>query len=163
MEKVLVAYASCCGSTAEVGQAIADQLCRRGASVAMCSVEDVQDVAVYDAVVVGSAIRMGKWLPAAVQFVDRNRALLQSKQTAFFTVHMLNVDDSAASRQARAAYMEPVHTLLMPQHEAFFAGKMDMGKLSFTDRMIAKLVKSKDEDKRSWPAIHAWGDQIFVA
>ena len=48
MQKVLVAYASRCGSTAEVGQAIADQLCQRGAAVDVCSVEEVQDVAAYD-------------------------------------------------------------------------------------------------------------------
>ena len=163
MQKVLVAYASRCGSTAEVGQAIADQLCARGATVDVCSVEEVQDVAAYDAVVLGSAIRMGKWLPAALELVEQNTAALQAKQTAFFTVHMLNADDSAASRQARAAYVEPVHALMTPQYEAFFTGKMDMSKLSFLDRMVAKMVKSKDEDRRDWPAIRAWGEQIFAA
>jgi menaquinone-dependent protoporphyrinogen oxidase len=163
MQQVLVAYASRCGSTAEVGQAIADQLCQRGATVDVRAVEEVQDVTGYDAVVLGSAIRMGKWLPAALQFVERNAAALQTRQTAFFTVHMLNSDDSEASRQARAAYVEPVHALLTPQHEAFFAGKMDMSQLSFLDRMVAKMVKAKDEDKRNWPAIQAWGRQIFAA
>lgn len=162
MQKVLVAYASRCGSTAEVGQAIADQLCQRGAAVDVCSVEEVQDVAAYDTVVLGSAIRMGQWLPAAVQFVERNAATLQARQSAFYTVHMLNADDSEASRQARAAYVEPVHAVMTPQYEAFFTGKMDMSKLSFVDRMVAKMVKSKDEDRRDWPAIRAWGRQIFA-
>lgn len=163
MEKVLVAYASRCGSTAEVAQAVADQLCRRGATVDVRTIEDVQDLTGYDAVVVGSAIRMGKWLPAAMNFVERNRPTLQAKQTAFYTVHLLNVDDSEASRQARAAYVAPVHALLTPQYEAFFAGKMEMGKLSLVDRLVAKMVKAKDEDKRDWPAIQAWGDQLFAA
>lgn len=163
MQKVLVAYASCCGSTTEVAQAIADQLCQRGAAVDVRPVDEVQDVTDYTAVVVGSAIRMGKWLPAALQFVERNRAPLQARQTAFFTVHMLNTDDSAASRQARAAYVAPVHAVMTPQYEAFFAGKMDLGKLSFLDRMIARMVKAKDADLRDWPAIRTWGAQIMAA
>ena len=162
MQKVLVAYASRCGSTAEVGQAIADRLCQRGAMVDVRAVEEVQDVAAYDAVVLGSAIRMGKWLPAAVQFVERDAATLQARQSAFYTVHMLNADDSEASRQARATYVEAVHAVMTPQYEAFFTGKMDMSKLSFVDRMVAKMVKSKDEDRRDWPAIRAWGQQIFA-
>ena len=162
MLKVLVVYASRCGSTAEVGQALADQLCQRGATVDVRAVEDVQDVTACDAVVLGSAIRMGKWLPAALQFVECNAATLQAKRTAFFTVHMLNTDDSQASRQARAAYVESVHAMMTPQYEAFFTGKMDMSKLSFVDRMVAKMVKSKDEDRRDWPAIRAWGQQIFA-
>jgi hypothetical protein len=40
---------------------------------------------------------------------------------------------------------------------------MDMSKLSFLDRMVAKMVKSKDEDRRDWPAIRAWGQHIFAA
>lgn len=163
MQKVLVAYASRCGSTAEVAQAIADQLCQAGAAVDVCAVDAVTDVAAYDSVVVGSAIRMGKWLPAAVEFVEQNRAALQTRQTAFFTVHMLNTDDSEASRQARAAYVAPVHAVMIPQSEAFFAGKMDLGKLNFLDRMVARMVKAQDADLRDWPAIRAWGAQIMAA
>lgn len=162
MQKVLVVYASRCGSTVEVAQAVAEQLCRRGDSAEVCAVEEASDPANYDAVVVGSAIRMGKWLPAAVQFVERHQATLAQKPTAFFTVHMLNVDDSAQSRAARAEYVAPVHALLAPQAEAFFAGKMDFARLNFMDRLMAKMVKSKEQDLRNWTAIRTWGDQLFV-
>jgi menaquinone-dependent protoporphyrinogen oxidase len=158
----LVVYASRCGSTVEVAQAVAEQLCRRGAAADVCAVEDAREIAGYDAVVVGSAIRMGRWLPAAVQFVEQNRAALQQMPTAFFTVHMMNVDDSEESRKARAEYVAPVHALLTPQYEAFFPGKMDLARLGFMDRLIAKMVKSKDEDLRNWTTIRAWGDQLFV-
>ncbi len=161
MKKVLVAYASKYGSTGEVAQAIADQLCLRGAAADVRRVEEVTDATGYDAVVVGSAVRMARWLPPAVEFVERNAAALQKAPTAFFTVHMLATDDSEASRQQRAAYVEPVHAFLTPQHEAFFVGEIDTGKLALGDRLMVKLVRSQTGDCRDWPSIRSWADQLF--
>jgi menaquinone-dependent protoporphyrinogen oxidase len=163
MQTVLVTYASKYGSTGEVAHAIADQFCGRGLSADVRRIEEVTDLSAYDAVVVGSAIRMGRWLPQAISFVEKHAAQLREMPTAIFTVHMLNTDESEASQQARAAYVEPVHALLTPQYEAFFTGKMDIGKLTFMDRLIAKMVKAEDADTRNWPAIQSWADQIVVA
>ncbi len=102
MKKILVAYASRYGSTAEVAQAIGAQLSQRGATVDVCSVADVRDLASYDAVVVGSAIRMGQWLGAATKFVEANQAALRQVPVAFFTLHILALGDGAASQQERA-------------------------------------------------------------
>jgi len=161
MNKILVAYASKCGSTGEVAQAIGQALCAHGATVDVRRVEEVGDVTGYDAFVVGSAIRMGAWLPQAKSFVEANAAHLRTAPTAFFTVHMLNLDDSEESKSARAAYVAPMHAILTPQAEAFFAGKLDMSKMSFLDRMISKMMKAKDEYKRDWNAIAAWAGQIL--
>lgn len=161
MNKVLVAYASKCGSTGEVAQAIGQELCARGATVDVRRIEEVGDVTGYDAFVVGSAIRMGNWLPQAKKFVEMNAARLRIAPTAFFTVHMLNLDDSEASKAARAAYVAPVHAILEPQSEAFFAGKLDLSKMSFLDRMISRMMKARDEDKRDWNAITAWAGQLL--
>lgn len=162
VNKVLVAYASKCGSTGEVAQAIGQALCAHGAMVDVRRIEEVGDVAGYDAFVVGSAIRMGAWLPQAKQFVEANAATLSAAPTAFFTVHMLNLGDSEESKAARAAYVAPVHAILAPQAEAFFAGKLDMGKMSFLDRMISKLMKAKDEDKRDWNDIAVWANELLL-
>ena len=42
----------------------------------------------YSAVVAGSAIRGGKWLPEAMQFVQAQRAALAQKRLAVFLVCM---------------------------------------------------------------------------
>jgi menaquinone-dependent protoporphyrinogen oxidase len=160
MNKVLVAYASKCGSTGEVAQAIADQLCAHGMTVDVRRVGDVGDVSEYGAFVIGSAIRMSSWLGEVKQFVETNAAMLQTAPTAFFTVHMLNVDESEESKANRAAYVAPIHALVQPQAEAFFAGKIDLAKMSFLDRMISKMMKAQDEDKRNWDAIKAWAERL---
>jgi menaquinone-dependent protoporphyrinogen oxidase len=160
MNKVLVAYASRYGSTAEVAQAIAEELCRRGQAADVHSVEDAVDLTAYDAVVVGSAIRMGRWLPAATQFVERHHAALRDVPTAFFTVHMLAIDDSEQSRQARAAYTAAERSLVTPVLEAFFTGKIDPQQLNFVEKLMFKATGSPGGDLRSWETIRTWADTV---
>lgn len=160
MNKVLVAYASKCGSTSEVAQAIAQELCAQGLTADVRRVGEVRNVSEYDAFVVGSAIRMGSWLGEAKLFVETNAAALQAAPTAFFTVHMLNTDDSDESKTNRATYVAPIHALVQPDAEAFFAGKIELSKLSFLDRMLSKMMGAQDEDKRDWDAVKQWADQL---
>jgi menaquinone-dependent protoporphyrinogen oxidase len=161
MNRILVAYATRYGSTAEVAQAIGERLRQRGEAVDVYPVEEVTDVSGYRAVVVGSAIRIGQWLPAAVQFVEKHREALRAVPTAFFTVHLMALDDSEASQQHRAAYLAPVHAIVTPQHEAFFAGKVDLRQLNLGERLMTRAVRSPVGDLRDWEAIHAWADQLF--
>jgi menaquinone-dependent protoporphyrinogen oxidase len=159
--KVLLVYASKCGSTGEVAQAIAEVLTARGKAVDVCRAQKVKTLNGYQAVVVGSAIRMGQWLPEVGKFVEQHQAELRQIPTAFFTVHMLHTGDDEASRQTRESYTAPVRQFLAPQHEAFFAGKIELARMSFLDRMISRAMKAADEDRRDWAAIRAWAGGIL--
>jgi menaquinone-dependent protoporphyrinogen oxidase len=86
--KILVTYASENGSTAGVAQAIGKTLVEGGASVEVRAMRDVKDLASYQAVVAGSAIHGGQWLPEAMQFVRTHRAALNQKPFAAFLVCM---------------------------------------------------------------------------
>ncbi len=66
----------------------------------MRPIKSITNIDGYRAIVVGSAIRMGQWLPEAVEFVKQNQARLNELPTAFFTVHLLHLDDSAESRRS---------------------------------------------------------------
>ena len=161
MNKVLVTYASRCGSTAEVSQTIAERLGQRGETVDVRPVEQIRDLSQYKAVVLGSAVRMGRWLTPGVKFVQEHAAELGSGRTAIFTVHMLALDGSEASRKQRDSYTEPVRAILTPRCEAFFAGKIDMHKMDFGERMMSRAVMGgKDDDRRDWATIRAWADGL---
>ncbi len=64
--RVLVAYASRMGGTAGIAEAIGQTLRRFGHHVDVVDAGDVTDTTPYDAVVVGSAIYLGRWRPEAV-------------------------------------------------------------------------------------------------
>lgn len=162
-KKTLIAYASKCGSTGEVADAIANVLCDQGVDVDVKLAKEITSLDGYNRVIIGSAIRMGGWLSDATNFVKAQQATLAQLPTVIFSVHTGNVGDDEASRQARTAYTAPVHQLITPQAEAFFAGKMELARLSFLDRMIIKAMKGQDEDLRDWDAIRAWAGEIANA
>ena len=163
MKRILVAYATRHGATAEIALEIADRLCLRNLAVDLRTVEEVGSVAGYDGVVVGSSIRMGHWLAPAADFLTRHQAALRSLPLAFFTVHFLATDESEASCQQRAAYVAPLHQVVEPQAEAFFAGKIDPAKFSMGDKLIALLIRPEAGDQRDWAAIDRWAEQLFVS
>jgi menaquinone-dependent protoporphyrinogen oxidase len=160
-DRILIAYASRCGSTGEVAQAMAEVLAAQGHAVDVQLAKKVQDLAPYSAVIVGSAIRMGKWLPEAAEFVTRHQARLSQLPTAFFTVHMLNLDDKPECRAAREAYIAPVRKVLTPSAEAFFAGKIELARMSLFDRLMSKAMKANDQDLRDWNKIRSWAEGLY--
>src|SRR5512147_3066162 len=95
-KKILVTYATKCGSTGEVASAIGKAIAQNGARVDVLPLKKVANLSDYQAVFVGSAIRVAKWLPEAVDFVSENRAILQRVPTAYFTVCMTMVEDTPA-------------------------------------------------------------------
>jgi menaquinone-dependent protoporphyrinogen oxidase len=161
--KILVAYASKAGSTGEVAQAIGETLSARGAGVDVLQIKHVTDVTVYKAVVIGSAIRMGQWLPEAVNFVKTHQVELRQRPTAFFLVSGTLKDNTPERIQKVGAALDPVRALLEPVSSGMFAGKIDYGKLSFLDRTIARAVGSVEGDWRDWDAIRAWAAQALPA
>jgi menaquinone-dependent protoporphyrinogen oxidase len=85
-QKILIAYATQAGSTAEIAEEIGDVLIAKGIAVDVLPVREVRNLSPYRAVIVGSAVRVGKWQPEAVKFVARHQTRLAEIPTAFFTV-----------------------------------------------------------------------------
>lgn len=161
-KRILVTYATRAGSTVEVAAAIGEAIITRGFEVDVKPVKEKPSLNGYQAVLVGSAIRMGNWMPEAIEFVKVNQGALNQMPVALFTVHMLNREDDEESRANRLAYLKDVRPLLKPAEEVFFAGKFDMSRLSFLDRMISKTVKAVDEDCRDWDKIRSWAQAVFA-
>jgi len=160
-DKILVAYASKCGSTGQVAQAIGQALANAGATVDVRPLNKVSDLSAYRAVVLGSAIRQAKWLPEAAKFVAAHQPALSRVPTAYFTVCMTLSEDTEESRRKVVTYLEPVRQILKPVEEGFFAGKMDYGQLGFVERlMVERVVHVPQGDFRNWTAIQTWAQAL---
>lgn len=165
-KKILVAYASRAGSTAGVAEAIGKTLIESGAQVDIIPVSEVMDLAPYQAVVVGSAIRKSKWLPEAMQFVQTHRAELKQKPFATFTVCItLAMSGSAPYHQAVTEWIRPVREQVQPVSEGLFAGQLDFGKLPVTfDTLLLRAMVAfgvfPKGDCRDWNAIRAWTESL---
>ena len=159
-QKILVTYATNLGSTAEVAQAIGEMIAKNGRVVDLLPIHHVTDITDYDAVIIGSAVRMGNWLPEAVKFVQKHHARLNEIPTKIFSVHILNQGNDPESQTARQAYTASIRAIINPQGEAFFSGKIDPSQLKFVERLLFKAVKSPDGDFRDWAAIRNWAMRI---
>jgi menaquinone-dependent protoporphyrinogen oxidase len=158
--RVLVAYATKAGSTAEVAAVIARKLADAGLAVDLRGARHVRSVDGYRAVIVGSAIRAGQWLGDASGFVKTHREALAARKTAFFTLCMTLQKDTPANREKVAGYLKPVREILEPDWIECFAGKMEYRRLALGPRLIAKAMKVGEGDFRNWNAIAAWTDRL---
>jgi Flavodoxin domain len=116
-QRILIACAIRAGSTAEVAQVIAEQVCAQGIDAQVLPVESVASIDGYQAVLLGSAVRYGGWLPEMLKFIESQRTLLANNPLAVFTMHsrftlselrlmmlMLNYKESPFRRSALQVY-----------------------------------------------------------
>ena len=165
--RVLIAYGSYCGSTAGVAESIGKVLCDNGATVDIRRVESVRDLSPYQAVIIGSAVHSGKWLPNAAQFVETNQNILSKKPTAYFLTCLALYKSNKETRRIAQSYMEPMLEAVprvRPVDIGLFAGVLDYGTLSFVVRMVMKSKMKKkgvpEGDHRDWDAIRSWAEGL---
>ena len=163
-ERLLVAYATHTGSTAEVATAIAEELRARGLDVDLAEVTAAEPARGYQAVVLGSAVNGGRWLPEALEFVENNHDALCAIPVAVFSVHIMNAGDDERSLRKRTAYLDDVRRLIRPVDEAFFLGiGPDPKKDSWLARWFFRRFGGAGEgDCRDWEKIRRWGRGVLV-
>ena len=162
--KILVTYASRAGSTAGVAEVIGQTLADSGVQVDVRHMKDVQDLTSYQAVIAGSAIQKGQWLPEAMHFMQTHQTALAQKPFAAFLVCMtLAMPNADKYRPHVAKWLEPVRALVKPVSEGLFAGALDISRVRwFRDRLkfrVSVLLGVWSEgDHRDWNAIRAWAN-----
>jgi menaquinone-dependent protoporphyrinogen oxidase len=161
-DRILVAYSSQTGSTAGVADALGKQLAAGGAAVDVRQAKEVVDLSAYSAVVIGSAIHGGKWLPEAMTFVQANQSKLRQMPTAYFLVCLMMANATEENRRWVATFLEPVRALVRPVAEGRFAGALLYNKYSLFEglgmRVFGRSQHLAEGDYRDWDAIHAWAD-----
>ncbi len=158
-KKILVAYGSWAGSTAEIAEAIAAALQESGWAAEASPASKVMDLSPYRAVIVGSGIHAGELHGNVYRFMARHKIALQQMPVAYFVVCMGMKEDTAEHRQQVAAYLNKLHETyphIQPVDEGYFAGVMDFNKLSWIFRTMMKVMKLEEGDYRDEEAIRAW-------
>jgi len=163
---VVVVYASRYGSTQGIAEFIAGRLREHGLDAEARSVEANPDPGAFDAVVLGSAVYLGRWMKEAAEFGERHRAALASRPVWLFSSGPLTlkegvtVDDPDVVPTDIAALREAIH----PRDHRVFFGALDPGKLGFAQRAMRHLPAARavlpEGDFRDWDAIGAWADDI---
>lgn len=151
--RVLVAYDTKNGSTAEVAQAIGSRLAEHGCLVDVRPTRDVRDAATSDALVVGAPIYSGRWGAGAHRVLKRIGKLAPDRRppVAIFALGPRRNDGPEDWVRPRAQFEHALgkHPSVTPVSTALFGGA-DPPK------------KSPRRDIRDWKAIQSWADEVAV-
>jgi len=161
-EKVLVAYATKYSATAEIAEKIGQVLGRAGLSTDVLPAKEVSDLTPYKAVVLGSAVYIGKWRKEAVKFLQDNEKMLAERLVWLFSSGPSGEGDAVELLQGWRfpAKQQPIADRIQTQDIAVFHGAVDTEKLSFIEKSMINSVKAPVGDFRDWDAIASWATTI---
>ncbi len=167
MEKnVLIAYASAAGSTGSVAEMIGQTLAESGLTVDVCPAQSVTSLDGYDAVVLGSPVHGGKWLPEAVDFLQANQARLEQLPVAFFLTGLMVNRKDEGTRKLVGQFLAEQRALVQPLAEGHFVGAMltkdHPGLEGFGIRFFLAYcgLGFRGGDFRDPAAIRAWAESV---
>jgi len=155
---VLVAAASRHGSTAEIAEAIGRTLRERGVAADVAAVDELETVEGYDAVVLGSAVYMGRWLEPARRFAADHGAELGSRPTWLFSSGP--VGEPPKPEPTDAVDVAEIEGATQARSHRVFTGRIDRHGLGFAERAVVAALRVPDGDYRDWDEIAAFAREV---
>ena len=155
--RVLVTVASRHGGTQEIGAVVADVLREAGHDVDEVEPGDVALIDPYEAVVLGSAVYNGRWLPEARELAQRAATSLSHRPVWLFSSGLATLPASAANSPIE---MRDLTERIAARGHRKFAGRLDRSVLSFAERTIIAAARGRDGDYRDLDAVRAWAVEI---
>ncbi|HXE97566.1 MAG TPA: menaquinone-dependent protoporphyrinogen IX dehydrogenase [Dongiaceae bacterium] len=143
MSNILIIYATTDGQTRKISQRLQQIIEQQGHQVMLAPVEDAGriDPASFDKIVIGASIRYGKHSPLITGFIEKNRALLESRPNAFFSVNVV-ARKPEKCRPEDNPYLQKFLRRISwtPKKLAVFAGKIDYPSYRPIDRFMIRLI-----------------------
>ena len=160
--KVLVAAASRHESTREIAEAIAAGLVERGIESVAVPIEQVTTLDGFDAVVLGSAVYMGRWLGEARRFAQIHASALCRLPVWLFSSGPVGPADHPVP-PGTPADVPVITRLTQATGHRTFPGRLDMKRLHFSERSLARTIHAPEGDSRDWNAIADFAGEIADA
>ncbi|MFE5921409.1 flavodoxin domain-containing protein [Streptomyces sp. NPDC056468] len=155
--KVLVAYGTTNGSTAQIAETIADVLRKGGLKAEALPARSVASVVSYDAVVVGGGLYAGRWHKDTRRFVRRHGRALAGRPLWLFSSGPL--DASASERDIPPVPgVKKAMARLDAREHVTFGGCLEEGAKGWVAGMI--LRSGKGGDFRDFTVIEDWAGRV---
>lgn len=159
---VLVAYVTQYGSTKGIAEHIAAVMRDAGLRVSVRSADEDLAAGAYDAVVFGSPVFNGRWLPAADAFVARNREALAQQPSWLFSVGSFGDRKRIVGALMRREPKNIGELLgaIGPREYRVFGGVIERSQWPAPARLFYHLLGGRLGDHRDWADIDTWARAI---
>lgn len=164
-KRILVAYATKYGATAEIADKIGEVLRQAGFQPDVLAAKGVRDLSPYNAVVLGSAVYMGFWRKEAVQFLKAHEQALSERAVWLFSSGPTGEGDPVQLTNGWRfpTGQQAIADRIQPRDITVFHGYVNVDKLNFFEKWVLKNVKAASGDFRDWDAIASWARSIADA
>jgi menaquinone-dependent protoporphyrinogen oxidase len=154
--RVLVTYGTKMGGTEGIARMLGETLEARGFDAEVRPANEVEDIAGYDAVIVGGALYMGRWHRHARHFIQRHARQLERKPVWLFSSGPL--DDSATQWVIPpVAQVQRLMDWIGARGHMTFGGRLPADARGFIARAMAKTHSG---DWRDGDQIRRWAVKI---
>lgn len=167
MNRVLVAYGSKYGATAEIAEAIGRALKERGLEAEVRRAGSVRSLDGFRAAIVGSAVYAAHWRGEALRFLRTHRDWLARHPVWLFSSGPVGADDKDADEAETERWTKPkkVQELaadIGARAHVVFGGKVDDDR-GFLRKRMARDMPEETRDRRDWEEIARWAAGIAAA
>jgi menaquinone-dependent protoporphyrinogen oxidase len=164
VSRVLVAYGTKYGSTAEIAERIGETLRREGHDSVVAPARDVRDIEGYDAVVLGSAVYIRRWRRDAKRLLERLRRDRCDRPLWLFSSGPLGDDKPDPSdKWQHPKKVRELGERLGARDHVVFGGRVPLHPGSFMERRMLKDMPEDKRDARDFEAIAAWARHRTLA
>ncbi len=143
MSNILIIYSTTDGHTLEICRYLQKVIEKDAHQVQLISVNDwsSHDLNQFDKIIVGASIRYGKHSAQIYRFVRKNKQLLDSKLSAFFSVNVV-ARKPEKNKPDTNPYLKKFLKQIdwKPKELAVFAGRLDYPSYSYWDRQIIRFI-----------------------
>lgn len=161
-DRVLVAYATKHGATTEIAERIGRVLSQAGLPVDVCRVEQVTDLEPYRAVVLGSAVYIGRWRRQAAGFLKRHQHELGQRPVWLFSSGPTGEGDPQGILEGWQfpKNLQLVADRIAPRDITVFQGAIERDDLGLFERWAIEKVGAPTGDFRNYAEIESWARSI---
>ena len=184
-KKALIVYGTRYGATESTSEEIAKMLKEEGLEVKVVNAkkEKVKDISLYDLIIIGSGMQMGKWTGEPEKFLDQFQKELANKKVAIFVSSAAQalIEHEKKTEEIennRKKYLEEKAAKynLQPISMVILRGVWDFNKMNFLLRKTLASFKLKPKieaagfkeikpglyDTRDWDAIRKWAKGLIA-
>jgi menaquinone-dependent protoporphyrinogen oxidase len=157
---ILVAYATRSGATRTLAETIASTVEEEGEEATLADVAEGPDPTEFDAVVLGSAVRIESFEKSAVAWARDHLTVLAARPFAVFSCSGSASDPAKGGRQkATDAFLDGLG--FAPAAVKNFPGWVLLEKIPLHERVLLTSLRTPTGDFRDLPAVADWAREIL--